>query len=78
MERFDWVVATFAPKRMDDLKPEAKMAMGMRGSWQASWLVDEGPYSGQMAMVPSNALWKAGCRVGWVPLCDLFDVVPEG
>jgi hypothetical protein len=69
----DVVVATFAPKRTDDLKPCALSVVGWRGEWFVWWEImpdDGGPYVGQLAM-GSTAL-QPPCV--WVPWEDLADV----
>lgn len=77
MERYDEVVATFKPLRMDDLKPHARAWVGVRMRWLAGWEIqpeDGGPYVGQMAMTPHEPTPAGLEPIGWVPLCDLADV----
>ena len=71
LQRFDKVLATFSPRRVDDLRDEAPAAIGLRGVFAAAWLIEEGPYRGQWAMSPNDF---ERFRFGWVPLCDLSDV----
>ena len=65
------IVATFQPKRTDNLRPEAAGAIGWRGEWTYAWTMDEeDPYPGQVAYLPVNGpFWH------WVPEEDLVDVV---
>lgn len=72
LEFCDTVVATFAPKRTDDLKPGAAEFIGQRCVWQAAWPIEEGPYAGQWAMT-----WYGDSPrppFAWTPLCDLTDI----
>lgn len=79
LDRYARVRATFRPQRTDDLKPEGFAAIGWRGLWDATWVV-EAPshYAGEWAMMPRD---EDGSPVGdglprfaWTPLCDLADV----
>lgn len=79
IKQFDTVLATFQPQRTDDLRPEAREWIGVRTHWHASFYIDFGPYAGQMAMLawdfnPEKPL----VPMGWVPFCDLADVVELG
>ncbi len=69
LRQHDVIEATFRPKRTDDLKPGAKAWIGRRGEWECYWIIEGGPYDGQMAIAP-----KAGAECppfAWVPECDL-------
>lgn len=66
MEQFDRVDATFTPKHLDTLRPEAIPWVGHRDVWEALWFIDDGPYAGQWAMGLTTYT-----RLGWVPLEDL-------
>ena len=74
------IIATFQPKRIDDLQGGAESLIGWRGAWMFCWIMDEtdgGPYVGMKVYVPADH----GVRLGWVPECDLADIeeyVPEG
>jgi hypothetical protein len=79
IEQFTKVIATFAPKRTDDLSKGAKQLVGVRGLWFAAWEIEDGEYEGQMAMTwmgdqpPHRSIWDT---IGWAPLCDLSDIEP--
>lgn len=73
----DEVVATFRPVVTDDLKPEARPAIGRRGRFCATQPYDSGPYAGQIAMMPIppqpyDLFGFASC-----PLCDLDEIELE-
>ena len=68
IEQHDFVLATFKPLREDDLKPDAKEHIGKMYVWNASWVIEEGPYEGDMAM---TQWYKSVKFFGWVPLRDL-------
>jgi hypothetical protein len=73
LQRFDEVVATFQPKRLDTLKPEAAAAVGYRGRFRVIWEITEedgGPYVGQWAF----EFCDRGLRQGWVPEEDLEEI----
>lgn len=67
-ETLERIVATFAPQRTDDLRPDFSLPVGYRGEWEALWVIERGPYEGQWCF------WPTDRRSGWVPLCDLADV----
>lgn len=66
--QFDQVDAVFRPKDLTTLKPDAAVLVGKRFVFRALWLIDEGPYSGQWALMPDSK-WTSG----WVPEEDLAD-----
>ena len=70
------VLAEFAPKRTDDLKPDAVRMIGRAGHFEALWVIDdEGPYHGQWAMrLPGE--WRVKSAI-WVPLSDLTILEPH-
>jgi hypothetical protein len=70
LQQFDQVVATFTPTRVDDLSTYALPWVGVTTKWSAGWLIDEGPYSGQFAMIPMNTP-DGLAPMGWVPGSDL-------
>jgi hypothetical protein len=72
IQQYDEVEATFAPQRTDDLKPGCETWIGRRARWAAEWIIEDGPYQGQWAMVQH----ETGAPMAWSPLCDLADVVP--
>ena len=72
---WDVVTATFQPQRTDDLNPHARPWIGGRMRWEASWQIDDGPYAGQLAMTPHEPTPAGLPHIGWVPLCDLADVM---
>lgn len=73
IERGDVVVATFQPKRLDDLKPEARNWIGYRGTWEYLWTIEAGNYIGQIAFGLLKDRHKA--PFVWVPECDLDAIV---
>lgn len=73
--RFDLVTATFSPKKTDDLKPGVADWIERWLVWQASWVIDDGPYEGQMAFLPHADPYSPREYLGWVPECDLKDIV---
>jgi hypothetical protein len=77
--QFDKVEATFRPRALDTLKPEAADWIGVRLEWQAVWVVDEedgGPYVGQMAWSPQWHHVDGGrFPAAWVPTEDLTEIV---
>lgn len=70
LQQFDKAIATFTPVRTDDLQPDALLWAGVTTEWSAGWIIDEGPYSGQFAMIPWKIL-PGLPPMGWVPDCDL-------
>jgi predicted RNA-binding Zn-ribbon protein involved in translation (DUF1610 family) len=71
IRQFDEFRATFRPRRTDDLKPNAEAHVGARYLWCASWIIEEGPYTGQWACTPMEVISPP---FGWVPLCDLAEI----
>lgn len=67
VQRFDRILATFQPTRADDLHNGAREYVGWRGAWEAQWVIEDGPYAGQWAMLPVDR----SVSFGWVPLADL-------
>ena len=74
MEQFDTMTAVFKPARTDDLKPEARAFVGQRIKWCAGWLIEDGAYAGQFAMIPHGPNSFTGWVPGWVPECDLAEI----
>jgi hypothetical protein len=75
LNKFDIICGTFRPKRTDDLKPGLEEWIGRRTQWQLGWIIEEedgGDYIGQYAALARPA---SGFPYGWVPLCDLTDIV---
>lgn len=70
LAQFDRFIATFQPQRSDDLKPGARRMIGTRCEWEAAYVIEEGPYDGQMACMP--VLSRA--PLAWTPECDLADI----
>ena len=69
LAQFDRFIATFEPGRSDDLKLKAIPMIGQRCEWEAAYVIEEGPYEGQMACMPVlDALFA------WAPACDLADI----
>jgi hypothetical protein len=74
-EPYDRIVATFQPKRTDNLKPAAAGYVGWRGEFECLWKITEedgGPYVGQHAwrVIEENGL----AHGGWIPTEDLIDI----
>lgn len=65
MKIYDQVEAVFRPNNVDDLRDEIRQHVGQKFTWRASWVIEDGPYAGQWAMVPDNYLGF------WAPECDL-------
>jgi len=70
----DEVIATFRPIRVDDLKPEVRAAIGRRGRFCATQPYEEGPYAGQMAMMPTPPQPYEMFGFASCPLCDLDEL----
>ena len=69
-KQFDKIIAAFEPIRRDDLRPGVDAWIGRATEWQAYWIIEDGQYAGDWAMVAN------GDRdfVGWVPSRDLRPV----
>lgn len=67
--------ATFDPARADDLAPGVVEWIGWRGEWQASWLIQEGPYEGDWhcMTLPGQEGPPPDVFV-WAPSSDLTDI----
>jgi hypothetical protein len=68
LEKHDVVVATFVPQKKDDLREFAKQHIGKCGEWTAAFLIEDGLYAGQFAMIPIGNKFNP---ITWVPFCDL-------
>ena len=70
MKQHETITATFTPWRRDDLKPGVEEWIGWRGQWRVVWMIEEGDYVDQWALMP------LGERFPWIwsPLCDLSEV----
>ena len=67
MEVYERVQAIFRPKRTDDLQHSGEEHIGKTFTFQAGWIIAEGPYKGQWAFEQVD-----GRRYfGWVPEYDL-------
>ena len=76
LESLDRVEATFRPMFTDDLRPEARQLIGRRILWQIAGEAEgHSVYSDQLTSMPATA---DVCGLGWVPLCDLADIVRVG
>ena len=71
MKHFDLVEATFQPQNLETLKERAVQWIGWRGTWEASWIIEEGPYEGTFAMCVMNSRPP----FLWVPEIDLTEIV---
>lgn len=70
IRQFDTIVARFAPRRRDDLRPGAAACVGHVGVWTAMWIIEpgEGDDAGQWAMShEGTGRWP----FLWAPLGDL-------
>ena len=74
MKQFDKVYARFNPRDLTTLRRGARPFVGLCTTWEAYWIIEEGPYSGQWAMV-ARGWWDSGFP-GWVPEIDL-SIVPQ-
>lgn len=52
MEAYERVRAVFRPQRTDDLQYGGEKHIGKTYTFEACWVIDEGPYEGQWAFVP--------------------------
>lgn len=68
----DIVYAEFRPRRTDDLIPGASEYIGHRTHWRHGWVIDDGPYAGDYAMIPCD--FDTPYPFAWVPKCDLVIV----
>ena len=75
MEVHERVLAIFRPKRTDDLQHGSEEHIGKTYIFQAVWILEEGPYKGEWAMMPIDYI--PGQYFGWVPECDLKIVKPR-
>ena len=62
----------FNPVRTDDLIPDALEAIGKEFYMMASWIIEEGCYKGQWAMMPES---EEGRLFGWVPEQDIDIII---
>jgi hypothetical protein len=75
MDQFDVIRATFRPKRTDDLRLGVASSVGRTTEWQAMWLIGDGPYAGQWAMVPAKDSHR--WPMAWAPESDLVSPLDE-
>lgn len=68
IEQFDKIEAAYQPRRTDDLVDGAAEWIGKTTTWQASWIIEHGPYAGDWAM---GAVGRECPPFAWAPLCDL-------
>jgi hypothetical protein len=68
LKQYDIIAAEFCPKKTDDLQINAKQMIGLIIQWQCAWMIEEGEYAGQWAMIPVH--YHSGFSF-WVPECDL-------
>lgn len=69
------IMAKFNPRRVDDLKPDALPLAGAVGEFEALWVIDDGDYEGEWAMLMPHG-WRTGNAI-WCPSGDLT-LVSEG
>ena len=70
---FQKVYATFNPKHLETLRPEARQYIGKELMFQASWKItpeDNETYAGQWALIPEDHK----LLIGWVPEEDLENI----
>lgn len=68
--------ATFEPVNTSTLREGAEKFIGHYGEWYAGWVLEDGDYEGDWAMIPT---YDNPFEFGWVPLCDLkVDELMEG
>lgn len=81
LQQFDYFPAEFQPRRRDDLSPAAAEWIGWAGIWEAAFLIDEGPYSGEFACtvkLKRDGTYSGGRpyppaeAFAWVPQFDLL------
>lgn len=72
LQPFDRITATFTPRRTDDLKPGAHAFIGTTIEWEVAWIIEEGPYEGEWAMVPAHYATRP--PFAWAPSGDLTPV----
>jgi hypothetical protein len=80
VEQFDRFIATFQPKRTDDLKPGAEAIIGKRLEWEASYVIDQedgAEYAGQFACALLSEDPDVPGLFVWTPACDLVDIEPR-
>lgn len=66
VHQFDEIVATWRPKRTDNIRDEARNLVGKSATFHASWRFEDGPYEGQWAWSSRDDGWH-----WWVPSEDL-------
>lgn len=69
-EQFDKIDATFKPRRTDDLIAGCERWIGHRCEWQAAWIIADGQFAGEWAMIPlGDDRWNM--PFAWIPSGDL-------
>lgn len=75
IQLYDYVSAVFSPHITTDFQyPETAYFIGHRLYWQASWIVEDGAYRGQMAMCVQPTADEERVPFVWAPLCDLAEI----
>jgi hypothetical protein len=84
MEKGAWFLATYDPRRPQDLEPAAAEWIGWRGLWVADHLIEDGPYEGEFACVVKQkhrgpTIGPPPAALGFVPHYDLepINLTPE-
>lgn len=78
IDDFGWplyaeIIATWQPKRRDDLRPEMEPFIGQRTGWTFAGRQDsEQKFPGQVTWMPIDRSWPGL----WVPDEDLTDAAP--
>lgn len=68
LKQFDKISTRFLPVRRDDLRPGAESLIGTVMTFQAAWIIEDGPYEGHWAM---QVLDSGPLPFYWVPDVDL-------
>ena len=71
IEQFDKIIATFNPKKTDNLVTGMENHIGKRFTFEAMWVIEDGQYVGEWAMAPRMT---GPPLCGWIPLCDLDNI----
>jgi hypothetical protein len=71
-DQFDGI---FEPKRLDTLKPENMPFIGRLIHWRCGWIIEDGIYAGQAALIPEPS---SGFPAAWVPEEDVIRPSDDG
>lgn len=73
LQQHDRITATFSPTNAETLRAGIEAWIGWRGEWLVGWIIEDGTYQGQYAMIP---VIEINPGFSWVPECDLSAIVP--